>query len=128
VSAQFRILACGSRDWEDANAIFERLAPWNAQAVKSGFRIELIHGNAPGADRLARGVANGMGQFDVQAFPADWERHGKRAGILRNIEMLDRQPDLVIAFTNGSPGTQHTIDEARKRDIPVEVVGTERPA
>lgn len=125
---QFRILVCGSRDWDDANAIFERLAPWNAEAVKSGFRIELIHGNAPGADRLARGIGNGLGHFDVRAFPADWGRHGKRAGILRNIEMLDAEPDLVIAFTNGSRGTQHTIDEARKRGIPVEVVGVERSA
>jgi hypothetical protein len=36
--------------------------------------------------------------------------------------MLDTGPDLVLAFQrNGSRGTQHTIDEARARGIPVEV-------
>lgn len=40
----------------------------------------------------------------------------------RNLAMLDEKPDLVIAFQiNGSAGTQHTIDQARKRGIPVEV-------
>jgi hypothetical protein len=37
--------------------------------------------------------------------------------------MLDDEPDRVLAFQrNGSRGTQHTIDEARRRGIPVEVV------
>lgn len=55
-----------------------------------------------------------------------WESFGQRAGYLRNLAMLQLEPDLVIAFTNGSPGTQHTIDEARRRGIPVEIHGTER--
>jgi hypothetical protein len=37
--------------------------------------------------------------------------------------MLDEKPDLVIAYWNGkSNGTAHTISEARKRGIPVEVI------
>jgi hypothetical protein len=36
--------------------------------------------------------------------------------------MLDLAPGLVIAFhADGSRGTQDTIDEARRRGIPVEV-------
>jgi hypothetical protein len=36
--------------------------------------------------------------------------------------MLDQQPDRVLAFQrNGSTGTQHVIDETRKRGIPLEV-------
>lgn len=121
-----RVLICGSRTWTNAERILERLAPMNMEAFKRGERVTLLHGNAPGADRLARGIGNGLGHFDVRAFPADWQRHGKRAGILRNLEMLDEEPDLVLAFSHGSPGTQFTIDEARRRGIPVEVHGTER--
>lgn len=120
------ILVCGSRDWTDGAPILQRLREINAEARKYGERVRLIHGNAPGADRLARTFGNGLGAFDVKAFPARWDKLGKRAGILRNVEMLGQEPDLVIAFTNGSPGTQHTIDEARRRGIPVEVHGTER--
>jgi hypothetical protein len=61
--------------------------------------------------------------LEERAFPADWRGKGRRAGILRNLAMLDDEPDRVLAFQrNGSRGTQHTIDEARRRGIPVEVV------
>jgi hypothetical protein len=81
----------------------------------------IIHGAARGADMIAAEFAASC-CFDAVAFPADWRTYGKRAGILRNLQMLDEAPDLVIAFQrNGSRGTQHTIDEARRRKIPVEV-------
>lgn len=81
-----------------------------------------MHGTARGADRLAAGYADSLG-LEVEHYPADWKRHGKRAGILRNLEMLDAEPSLVIAFWNGrSCGTKHTIDEARRRGIPVEII------
>ena len=110
-----KILVCGSRDWDDAGAIRDRLA-LIADAVPT-----VIHGDARGADHCAD-VAARLLRMRVQRFPADWETHGKRAGILRNLAMLDEQPDLVLAFQrNGSRGTQHTIDEARRRGITVEV-------
>jgi hypothetical protein len=83
---------------------------------------EIIHGGAPGADRIAGWLAEDFG-FTVREFKANWDRGGKRAGILRNIKMLDASPDLVIAFWDGkSRGTKHTIDEAKRRGIPVEVL------
>lgn len=86
----------------------------------------IIHGDAAGADKTAAWLAEDFG-FSVEAFPvtdSDWQQYGKRAGILRNLTMLDTEPDLVLAFWDGkSKGTRHTIEEARKRGIPVEVVG-----
>jgi hypothetical protein len=36
--------------------------------------------------------------------------------------MINSEPDLVLAFQRDqSPGTQHTIGLARKREIPVEI-------
>jgi hypothetical protein len=123
-----KVLVCGSRDWGDADAIAIRL---NTFAVVHALedRITLIHGAASrkikgveqSADMIAAYEAERLG-FDVQAFPADWQTYGRRAGYLRNLTMLDQEPDLVIAFQrNNSRGTQHTIDEARRRGIPVEV-------
>ena len=111
-----KILVCGSRDWTDEGPIADRLA-----TLAPDGSATLIHGAARGADTIASNVADLLG-WAVHPFPADWDRHGKRAGILRNLAMLDEAPDLVIAFQrNGSRGTQHTIDEARRRGIPVEV-------
>ena len=114
-----RLLVCGSRNWTDEDKITRVLSNWWVN-----HDVTFIHGDAPGADRIAAKVARSFG-WEVRAFPADWQTHGKRAGILRNLRMLDERPDLVVAFTNGSRGTQHTIDEARRRGIPVVVYGSE---
>jgi len=80
-----------------------------------------MHGGARGVDRLAARYADQLGHL-VEEYEADWETHGKKAGIMRNLAMLDQRPDLVIAFWDGeSRGTKHTIDEASRREIPVEV-------
>ena len=112
-----KVLVCGSRDWTDFDAIANRLTALPGEHEE----ITVIHGGAPGADTMARRAARLL-RFEVRAFPADWRTWGKRAGFIRNVAMLDEQPDLVIAFQlNDSRGTQHTIDEARRRGIPVEV-------
>jgi hypothetical protein len=115
-----RVLVCGSRDWTDREIIARRLYDFHDED------LEVIHGAARGADRIAGDEAEAQ-MLSVRAFPADWERHGKVAGFIRNVQMLDEEPDLVLAFQiNGSRGTQHTIDEARKRGIPVEVIHATR--
>ena len=109
-----RVLVCGSRNWPDAGVIILQLARLPKDAV-------VVHGGARGADRCA-GRAAAMYGLTVEEHPADWNRHGKRAGVMRNLEMLDSGIDLVLAFQcEGSRGTQHTIDEARRRGVPVEV-------
>jgi hypothetical protein len=109
-----RLLACGSRDWTDRGRIAAVLAGYAAHRP-----IEVIHGDAPGADALAADVARSYG-YAVRAFPPDEARHGDRARPMRNLAMLDARPDVVLAFHDGdSPGTQHTIDEARRRAVPV---------
>lgn len=113
-----KVLVCGSREFADpfrANlAITDRVAQLPP--------CEIIHGGARGADSMAATVALRMGR-PVTMFPADWETHGKRAGVIRNLEMLAARPDLVLAFWDGkSRGTAHTITEARKRNVPVEVI------
>lgn len=81
----------------------------------------VIHGGARGADQLAGTIAGALG-FEVREFPADWKNKSRSAGIQRNLLMLDQKPDLVLAYQiNGSTGTQHTIDQARKRGIETEV-------
>ncbi len=82
---------------------------------------EIITGCARGADAIARRVADDLG-IPCTVYKAKWDEHGKRAGYLRNIEMLDASPDEVLAFWDGqSKGTKHTITEAEKRGIPVRV-------
>jgi len=122
VAGAVRVLVCGSRDWGDAEAIERELCGWPVgTVVVHGAASRKVRGVEQSADMLADRIARAYG-YRVEPFPADWKAEPRRAGILRNLAMLDTGPDLVLAFQrNGSRGTQHTIDEARRRGIPVEV-------
>jgi hypothetical protein len=117
-----RVLVCGSRDWGDQQAIFQRLCRLPRDTVIiHGACSRKVDGVEQSADMIADEVAYWMLEFKVEKYPADWSR-GRRAGLDRNLEMLDTNPDLVIAFQrNRSRGTQHTINEARRRGIALEL-------
>jgi hypothetical protein len=53
---------------------------------------------------------------------ADWSRHGRAAGPIRNAAMLARRPERVLAFPGPeSRGTWDLVRRARRLGIPVEV-------
>lgn len=110
-----RVLVCGSRSFNDEKLLKETLDQFDIH--------ELIQGEAKGADTLA--LLYGLKRMvPVKRFPADWNKYGKRAGYIRNRQMLDEgKPDLVVAFWDGkSPGTQMMINLAQSEDIKTIVV------
>lgn len=85
--------------------------------------ITIISGMARGADMLGVRYATEH-KYALLKFPADWETYGKRAGFVRNRQMLDylkenQDNGMVIAFWDGnSSGTKHTIYTSREMKIP----------
>ena len=85
-------------------------------------KATIVSGLARGADMLGIQYANEHKHLIVR-FPAQWDVYGKRAGFIRNDEMLKyikKQSDtgIVIAFWDGkSKGTKHMIDAANKMNI-----------
>lgn len=103
-----RVLVCGSRHWKDEDFI----DGFVASLVPKGAVI--IHGAARGADSMAGQSAERHG-LECLAFPADWDRHGKRAGFLRNQQMLDEAgPTMVAAFTYDIYQSRGTCDMAKR--------------
>lgn len=104
---QQRVLVCGGRDYDDRDQLFWVLdAAHHANPI-----ILLIHGAARGADQLAADWALERGVL-CNAYPADWDAHGKAAGPIRNKKMLDAgKPHMVIAFPGGK-GTANMIQQA----------------
>jgi hypothetical protein len=112
-----RILVCGGRKFADS-AVLNRTLD---QAHSAGPITTLIHGMAKGADTLAGEWAE-RNDVPVEGYRADWEKHGKRAGPIRNAEMLKQgHPRLVIAFRGGQ-GTKGMIEQARAVGVPVLVI------
>jgi len=70
---------------------------------------KIIHGGAKGPDRESEFFAlNNNTPFEV-IYP-DWDKHGKKAGMLRNIDII-RNANIILAFWDKkSKGTKHTID------------------
>ncbi len=72
----------------------------------------VVSGGAAGADSLAERYAREAG-LPTEVYPADWARHGRAAGMIRNKQIVDAA-DHVVAFWDGrSRGTANTIDRAR---------------
>lgn len=111
-----KVLVCGSRHFQDYELLKEVLDAYSDIT-------EIIHGAARGADTLGGRYGGEVG-VPVKTFPADWNTYGKRAGPIRNSQMLkEGGPDLVIAFRGpNSRGTQNMIDQATKAGVEVKIV------
>jgi len=88
------------------------------KAIKdSGFIItEIVSGTAYGVDKLGERYAN-VHNIPVKRFPADWEKYGKCAGILRNIQMVEYADALIAVWNGKSKGTRNIIIEANDRNL-----------
>lgn len=105
-------------------AELEKIAQEHAEAT--GVDIEelwlpewtVISGGAAGADLLGEEFAV-INWCQLEVYKAKWDKFGKQAGILRNIEMLKKgKPDLGIAFPGGR-GTAHMTSILKEAGIPV---------
>lgn len=108
-----KAIICGGREYNNRSAVFDYLDAFNKQ-------IKLTHvvtGGARGADALGADWAASRG-VEQTVMRAEWLKHGRSAGLIRNIAMASTNPDLVIAFPGGN-GTKHMVLTAMKRQIHV---------
>lgn len=115
-----RLLVTGSRDWDDLDTLMQELTvAWIN--LGGGDDVTLVSGNCPtGADKAAEDYWRRSDFGPIELHPADWDKHGKRAGFIRNSEMAKLGADLCVAFNKGnSKGTRMMVNIARKAGIPV---------
>ena len=129
------IAAGGGRDlaWPQQRVAAQLLARSSGRLVHL-----LLHGGARGADAAIGRAAQQLG-WSALVMPAQWERHGRAAGPIRNRELLEQaiakaeahtSPGslasvFVVAFPGG-PGTASLVREARRMasrsPVPIAVV------
>jgi hypothetical protein len=118
----YRVLITGSRTWTDKTAIYAALDGVLAEHPS----LTVVYGACPqGADAIALSWVMDRWTFQEaqvahEAHPADWRTHGKRAGMIRNAEMVKSGPDLCLAFIKAeSPGATHCASLAAKAGVSV---------
>lgn len=104
------MLVCGGRDYRDEESMYAALA----DELEPGDVV--VHGGARGADALAGDIAGRVLGYEVEVHPADWHKHGRAAGPIRNQEMLDTGIDMVIAFAGGR-GTADMVSRATRAGV-----------
>jgi hypothetical protein len=110
-----RVIVCGGRDFRNGAFMFLELDRLHALLRFT----ELMQGGALGADRLAREWAIGHPEIKRFKCKAEWTKHGNAAGAIRNTRMLEWNPDLVVAFPTGGPGTANMMEQAREAGVKV---------
>lgn len=119
------IVIFGSRSlFPDTPTIFSAI---KALGYLEGDIDSVISGMAIGVDTAALRFAE---DFDKQIikYPADWDKHGKTAGFIRNQQMCDIA-DVAVCFWDGkSKGTQDMIKRVIAKGIPLSIqVNTIKP-
>ena len=81
----------------------------------------IISGGAKGADLLSEKWAK-ENNINIKIYKPNWGKFGKKAGYMRNVDIV-QNADKVIAFWNGtSKGTKHSIDLCKKKDKKCKIV------
>lgn len=103
-----RLLVCGGRKFLDVLQLWRGM-----DNIHLKYRIEVvIHGAASGADTLA-GIWASKNSIAEESYPAEWNKNGRRAGFIRNYNMLNlSNPDLIL-HAPGGPGTANMLKLAK---------------
>lgn len=75
--------------------------------------VKFVSGGAKGADTFGEHWAD-LHNIEKQIFYPDWKTYGKKAGFLRNVDII-KNCDVCVAFWDGqSHGTKHDIELCEK--------------
>ena len=114
-----RYAVVGSRKFRDLPMVREFVC-----GLSSGDLV--ISGGAMGVDTVAIRAAKDRAVPWVEYLP-NYARDGDAAPLIRNRKIVD-ECDRVMAFWDGhSPGTAYTVEYARRRGVPVDVIRERDP-
>ena len=116
-----KVLVCGGRDYSNVDRMYQvldSLFKYDEEGNADEFISTIISGHARGADQMGEMYAHER-DIEVEVYPADWDKYGRRAGYLRNVQMaVEGKPDLIVAFPGGR-GTAMMIGIGKERGIEV---------
>lgn len=116
-----KIIIAGGREFFDRNLLFTVMDKAFGGVTD---KIEaIISGHARGADKLGEEWARSRGLADkLIVMAAEWEKHGKAAGPIRNVEMSLIATHVIVFWDGKSSGSRHMWMTGIEKGLWVKVV------
>lgn len=114
-----KVIVAGCRMFANKDFLYEQM-----DQIYNGLITEVVCGMARGVDSLGKSWAI-ENKISVKEFPANWEKYGKRAGILRNQQMADYADRAVLFWDYASKGTANMLHEMKTRNKPATIIPVE---
>jgi hypothetical protein len=114
-----KLLIAGSRDYPSGGNFKAKMAELIAIY---GMPSEVVSGHChKGVDAMGEDWA-AENKVPVKRFAADWNKHGKAAGPIRNREMAPYCDRAFIFWDGKSRGSKNMIEELQRHNKPYTVV------
>lgn len=115
-----KTIVAGSRSITDYKTVHSAIyeAPW--------IITEVVSGGAPGVDTLGEQAAAEFG-IPVKLFPADWNKHRRAAGPIRNQQMAEYADALIAIWDGVSNGTADMIRRAKHHKLRIHIIKVPPP-
>ncbi len=110
-----KVIIAGGRDFTNYDILKQF-----CDNIITDSNFEIVSGNAKGADKLGEQYAKEK-NLKITLFPANWDKYGKSAGMIRNKEMADYADMLIAFWDQESRGTKNMIDTAKKLNLIVNI-------
>jgi len=81
----------------------------------------IVSGGAIGADSMGEqyAIENGIDKLIIKP---QWDKYGKRAGFIRNIDIIEASDEVYAFWDYKSIGTKHSIRLAQMRNKPCHII------
>lgn len=118
-----KLIIAGSRGFNDYKLLKEECSNFIWRHSTEDEAVEIVCGMAKGADLLGKRFAEER-KYNVIRMPAEWDKYGKKAGVLRNADMARIATHCICFRIDGamSKGTTHMITLAKEYGLVLRAV------
>jgi len=109
-----KLAVVGSRTFDQEERVKKELK----YVVDNTLIDTIVSGGAKGVDTFAEIWADENGLKKI-IYPAQWDKFGRSAGYRRNVDIVENADAILVFWKEGSAGTKHTIEIAKKEDKPL---------
>lgn len=117
-----KLIVAGSRSIKDPKVVYDAIG--HMLGLVSWVATEVVSGTCHGPDVFGEQWAE-KARVPVIHFPAEWNKHGKRAGYLRNTEMAKYADAAIVVWDGQSRGSKHMAKVMTELGKPTFLYNTE---